>query len=83
MAPGELRRFVERFGARALLDEHSRAFAQAGLGYMRLDNAEILERLVADQRLLRLPLIRSDQRLSVGHAESAWRGWIEESGTSQ
>src|SRR5262245_30015391 len=48
IAPGELRRFVERLGARALIDETGRAYRDAGLGYMRLADPEIIERLLAD-----------------------------------
>src|SRR4051812_11718620 len=58
IARGELRRFVERLGARTLLDESSKAYGDGGLGYMRLDEAEIVERLLATPALLRLPLVR-------------------------
>lgn len=75
MAPGELRRFVERLGARALLDEGSRAYTAAGLGYLRMDDAEIVDRLLADQRLLRLPLARFGGDVAVGKDETAWRRW--------
>jgi arsenate reductase len=71
IAPGELRRFVERFGARALLDDHGRAFRDAGLGYLRMDDAEITERLLADQRLIRLPLVRAGSALAVGRDDAA------------
>ena len=40
IAPGELRRFIERLGAAALLDETSRPTATPGLGYLRLDDAD-------------------------------------------
>src|SRR4051812_7185900 len=56
MAPGELRRFVERLGARAIADEEGRAWRDAGLGYLRMDDSDLAVRLLADQRLLRLPL---------------------------
>ena len=36
IAPGELRRFTERLGARALLDDGSKAYQDAGLGYLSL-----------------------------------------------
>lgn len=77
MAPAELRRFVERLGARALLDEAGRAYKAAGLGYLRMDDAEIANRLLADQRLLRLPLARFGGDVAVGKDETAWRRWAE------
>ncbi len=76
IAPGELRRFVERLGANALLDPGSRAYRDAGLGYLRMDDGEIVERLLADQHLLRLPLVRQANDVSAGPAESTWRSWL-------
>jgi arsenate reductase-like glutaredoxin family protein len=73
IAPGELRRFVERLGATALVDEGSRAYRDAGLGYLRMDDAELVDRLLADQRLLRLPLVRVGVGVAVGRDEAAWR----------
>src|SRR5262249_49178503 len=70
IAPGELRRFVERLGARALLDEDSKAYRDAGLGYLRMGDAEIVERLLADIRLLRLPLIRRGNDVTAGRDEA-------------
>ena len=76
IAPGELRRFVDRLGARALLDTEGRAYRDAGLGYMRLDDTGIVERLLADPRLLRLPLVRFGNDVSAGRAEATWKGWL-------
>jgi arsenate reductase-like glutaredoxin family protein len=81
IAPGELRRFVDRLGARTLLDEGGRAYRDAGLGYLRMDDAEIVERLLADQRLLRLPLVRFGTEVSAGRAEATWKAWL--SGTKR
>jgi arsenate reductase-like glutaredoxin family protein len=77
IAPAELRRFVERLGARALLDETSKAYRDAGLGYLRMDDAQIAERLLADARLLRLPLIRFGNEVTAGRAEPTWTGWLK------
>jgi arsenate reductase-like glutaredoxin family protein len=76
IAPAELRRFVERLGARALLDETSRAYRQGGLGYLRMDDAEIVERLLADPALLRLPLVRHANDVTAGRAEPTWTAWV-------
>jgi arsenate reductase-like glutaredoxin family protein len=76
IAPGELRRFVERLGARALLDETSRAYRDGGLGYLRMDDGQVVERLMADPRLLRLPLVRNGNDVSAGPAESTWKEWL-------
>lgn len=76
IAPAELRRFVERLGARALLDETSKAYRDAGLGYLRMTDAELADRLLADQRLLLLPLVRFGSDVSAGRAEATWQGWL-------
>jgi arsenate reductase-like glutaredoxin family protein len=77
MAPAELRRFVDRLGARAVADEGSKAWRDAGLGYLRMDDAELAERLLADQRLLRLPLVRVGNGVAAGRDEAAWRALLE------
>jgi arsenate reductase-like glutaredoxin family protein len=76
IAPAELRRFVDRLGARALLDESSTAYRDAGLGYLRMGDDEIVERLLGDVRLLRLPLVRHGNDVTVGRAEATWRDWL-------
>ena len=73
MAPGELRRFVERLGAFALADTTGKVWIDAGLGYLRMDDAELAARLLADQRLLRLPLVRIGNGFAAGHDEAAWK----------
>jgi len=73
LAPTELRRFTSRGGARALLDEESRAYRDSGLGYLRLDDVELFDRLLADQRLIKLPLVRRASKVAVGSDENAWR----------
>jgi arsenate reductase-like glutaredoxin family protein len=76
LARAELQRFTQKFGAIQLLDETSRAYRDAGLSYMRLDEANAFDRLLTDPRMLKLPLVRSGNNLSIGTDESAWRGWL-------
>jgi len=70
MAAGELRRFVERLGAAALADTAGRASSAAGLGYLRMDDGELAE------RLLRLPLVRAGNRFAAGRDEAAWKAMV-------
>lgn len=74
-APGELRRFAQQHGARALLDEEGKAYRQAGLGYLSMSDDEILERVTADPALLRLPLVRHGSEVTVGVDEATWKRW--------
>ncbi len=74
-SPGELRRFAQKFGAEALLDRGSRRFADLGLGAARLSDERWLDRLAEEPLLLRMPLVRHQQQLTVGDAEPTWREW--------
>jgi arsenate reductase (glutaredoxin) len=76
IAAGELRRFVQRLGAPALLDTTSGVYREAGLGYLTMDESGIVERLLADARLLRLPLVRYGEAVSAGPAEATWKTWL-------
>lgn len=76
IAPGELRRFVERLGAAACADADGRAWRDAGLGHLRMDDDELTGRLLADARLLRLPLVRDGRDVTAGPAEATWRAWL-------
>ena len=82
IAAGELQRFVQKLGARALLDVDGRAYRDKGLAHMRLDDAEIVARLLADANLLRLPLIRFGNSVTVGPDETTWTGWLKPGGGS-
>jgi len=72
---GELHRFAQRFGVETLLDRGSRRFADLGLGAARLSDERWLDKLADEPLLLRMPLVRFQQRLTVGDAESTWREW--------
>jgi arsenate reductase (glutaredoxin) len=76
MAVGELRRFVERLGARALADTESKAWKDAGLGYLSMTDADLAGRLLANQQLLKLPLVRVDNHFAAGRDEAAWKSLL-------
>jgi arsenate reductase-like glutaredoxin family protein len=76
IAPGELRRFVERLGAATLLDRASQAYRTSGLGYLSMDEAGIVERLLTDSTLLRLPLVRHGNDVTAGPAAETWTAWL-------
>jgi arsenate reductase len=76
IAPGELRRFVDRLGVNALLDVDGRAYKDGGLAYLSTDTSAIVARLLADVRLLRLPLARYGDDVTAGKDESTWTAWL-------
>jgi arsenate reductase (glutaredoxin) len=77
MSPGEIKRFIDRFGLPALLDTEGAAYVDAGLKYMRLSDAELLQRIEQEPKLLRLPLVRAANRLAVGNDEAGWKLMLE------
>jgi arsenate reductase (glutaredoxin) len=76
-SPGELRRFQQRFGVEALLDREARQFRDRGLHVAHLSDERIFDLLVDDPALLRTPLVRSGNRISIGLAEDEWKRWID------
>ena len=83
IAPAELRRFVDRLGARTLIDETSKAYRDGGLGYLRMDDDEVVTRLLSDPSLLRLPLVRNGTDVTAGRAEATWKRWLTVSASRQ
>ena len=73
---GELNRFAQKFGVGALIDKESRRYAELGLAHARLSDERWLDRLVDEPLLLRVPLTRFAQRLTIGAAEDSWREWL-------
>ena len=75
-SPGELRRFVERYGIDALIDRDGKRYADKGLASAHLSEARWLARLAEDPLLLRTPLVRWQQKLTIGDATDTWKTWI-------
>jgi arsenate reductase (glutaredoxin) len=78
MAPGEIKRFVERFGLTGLLDCEGKAYVDAGLKYMKLSESELLGKIEREPKLLRLPLVRAGKQLSIGQDEASWKAMLVE-----
>lgn len=75
-SPGELRRFVQKFGTTALVDRESKRFVELGLAPARLSDDRWLEKLADEPLLLRMPLVRNGNALTVGLAEGEWKRWV-------
>jgi arsenate reductase len=72
---GELRRFAQKFGVRALIDGEARRYRELGLGTAVLSDERWLETLVAEPLVLRMPLVRHGNQLTIGPSEAEWREW--------
>jgi len=68
---GELRRFADKFGLQALVDRDSKRFAELGRP------VATLERLSLEPLLLRMPLVRNQQQLTIGAAQETWNTWYD------
>ncbi|HJU88680.1 MAG TPA: ArsC/Spx/MgsR family protein [Gemmatimonadaceae bacterium] len=77
-SPGELRRFVQKFGLTALIDTESRAYRDRGLQHSRLSDDRWIEVLVDEPLILRMPLVRHQHQLTIGDAEPEWKRWVTE-----
>jgi arsenate reductase-like glutaredoxin family protein len=73
MAPGEIRRFIEKFTLRGLLDTQGKAYVASGLQYINHTDAGLLEKIAAAPDLLKLPLVRGGNRISIGEDPVAWK----------
>lgn len=73
---GELLRFAQKFGTAALVDETARRYAELGLRTARYGDERWLEILVDEPLLLKMPLVRRGNALTIGAAESTWKSWL-------
>lgn len=73
---GELRRFAEKFGVQSLIDRNAKRFSELGLTSALLSEERWLDKLTLEPLLLRMPLVRHQQQLTVGPAEETWRAWV-------
>ena len=78
MSPGEITRFIERFGLAGVIDSEGKAYLDAGLKYFKLSETELLAKIERDAKLLHLPLVRSGKLLSIGQDEDAWKAMLAE-----
>ena len=74
LAAGEIKRFLDRFGWNGVLDTDGKAYIESGLKYLKLSEAELMERIEREPALLRLPLVRAGKLVSIGHDEESWKG---------
>lgn len=76
-SPGELRRFVQKFGITSMVDQTSRRFQELGLRHARMSDESWLEKLSLEPLLLKMSLVRNANQLSIGDDETTWKKWME------
>lgn len=75
-ALGELKRFAQKFGVQALIDRESKRLVSLGLAHAQLTDERWLEKLAAEPHLLKQPLVRNQNLLTIGAAEAEWKKWV-------
>lgn len=74
---GELKRFAQKFGVAALIDRESKRYHELGYVHAHYSEERWLEKLVDEPLLLKMPLTRFVNRLTIGLAEAEWRSWMQ------
>lgn len=74
-SPGELKRFIQKFGLDRLIDRESKRYEELGLRHARFSDERWLEKLAEEPRLLAMPLVRNGNALTIGLAEEDWQSW--------
>lgn len=77
MSPGEIKRFIDRFGLPALLDAEGKAYVDAGLKYLKVSDSDLLRRIEREPALLKLPLVRAGNLLGTGLNEELWKAMAD------
>lgn len=82
MSPGEIKRFIDRFGLTALLDTEGKSYVDAGLKYLKMPDSELLAKIEQDPKLLRLPFVRCGNRISIGQDLESWKAMLAAEATA-
>lgn len=75
-AQGELRRFVQKHGVDAVIDRDAKRFRALGLQQAHYGADRWLEILAEEPMILRTPLVRQGEQVTVGLDEDTWRRWV-------
>jgi len=73
---GELTRFAQKFGVGALIDKGGKAYTALGLASARYSDERWLDRLIEEPMLLKTPLVRWQNKLTIGSSEETWKAWV-------
>lgn len=78
MAHGEISKFVQKFGVKALVDTNSKPYKDGGLEHLNIPDEQLIQKLIDEPKLMIQPLVRSGNTLSVGWDENLWKNWFNE-----
>ena len=73
---GELTRYAQKFGVSALVDQSSKRYSELGLRTARYGDERWLAILIDEPLILKMPLVRHGNALTIGAAETTWKSWL-------
>ena len=73
LAPGEIKRFIDKYKLSGLLDVDGKEYEASGLKYMRMSESDLLAKIEKEPKLLKLPLVRHANLVAIGHDEESWK----------
>ena len=83
LSAGEIKRFIDKFGFRELIDTESKAYSNLNLKYIKMTESELLARAEREPLLFKLPFVRSGKILSIGQDEASWKAMAAVSSASR
>ncbi len=78
-SPGELKRFVQKFGTDALINRNAKRFLNLGLKQASYGKDRWIDILSEEPMILNVPLTRFKHRLTIGVNQEEWQCWIDQS----
>lgn len=76
-SPGELRKWVQKFGVEAVLDKTSKTYVEEGLQYFSAGPDDWVDRMCKYPDVIALPLVRCGAEFSVGDDPEAWQRFVD------
>lgn len=73
LTKGELENISRVFPLDELIDTEGNRYKERGMQYMKFD---IKEELLNDSLLLKTPIVRNDNLVTVGYKPEIWKKWI-------
>jgi len=73
LAQGELNNISSKISLEKLIDKESKQYKKRGLEYM---NYNIEEELLEDPLLIKTPIVRDENKFSLGNKPDVWKEWL-------
>ncbi len=75
LSKGELDNITRKISLEELLDTEGKEYRKRNLAYMKFDMAE---EILEDSLLVKMPIVRTGGKVTVGFTPSIWKEWLKE-----